>query len=158
MNNIESLVVGVVSGIVTAVILYLLLILFNRIVLPWYRQLVYQGVDIAGKWEEHLDFGNGKTQVITAELTQKANSITGNVTIVKAANGQITRTEIMFIKGTIKDRLFSATLIPVDKKRVGMITTLLEVVGDGGRMSGWASWYDVGMARITGQESEWIRI
>ncbi len=154
MNNIESLVVGVVSGIITAAILHLLFLLFNRIVLPWYRQLVYHGVHIAGKWEEHLDFGNGNAQVSTAELVQKANSVTGNITIVKTTNGQITKTEIMSLKGTIKDRLFNTSLTPVDRQRIGIITILLEVVGDGGKMRGCSSWYDAGAAKITSLSSE----
>lgn len=158
MNNIDSLVVGVVSGIITAAVIHLMLLFFNRVVLPWYRQLVYRGVDIQGRWEEQLDFKNGNTQVLTAELSQKAHAITGTVTVVKSTEGKIVRTEIMSLKGAVKDRLFNGTLVPVDRKRVGVSTQLLEVIGDGGRMRGWTSWYDAKTAKIIAIESEWKRI
>lgn len=158
MNNLQSVVVGVISGIITAAVLHFMVLLFNRIVLPWYRQLVYRGVDISGKWEEHLDFGNGNTQIATAELTQRANAITGSVTVVKTSNGLITKTEILSIKGTIKDRLFNANLTPLDKTRVGIASSLLEVIGDGARMRGCSSWYDSGAAEIQTKCSEWARL
>src|ERR1039457_3383330 len=93
MNNVESLVVGVISGIVTAACIQMLVILTNKVLLPWYRQLLYRGVNIQGKWEQKLDFNNGKTQLITLELAQKAHNITGSVTMVKSTNGEIVRSE-----------------------------------------------------------------
>jgi len=138
--------------------LSLLVLLFNRIIVPWYRQLIYRGVDISGKWEERLDFGNGYAQTVTAELIQKANGITGSATIVKTRQGLITKTEIFSLKGTIRDRLFNATLTPVDNTRVAIASSLLEVVGDGARMSGCSSWYDSSSANILTQLSEWSRV
>jgi hypothetical protein len=158
VNNFESLLIGVVSGIITAAIIHLLVLLFNKVLLPWYRQFVYRGVDIQGKWEENLDFGNGNTQIMTIELSQEAHAIAGSITIVKSTNKQITRTEMMLLKGTVKDRLFNGTIIPVDKKRVGISTILLEIIGDGTRMRGSASWYDVIAARIIAMPTEWKRI
>lgn len=158
MNNIESLVIGVIGGIITAAVIHLLVVLFDKVLLPWYRQLVYRGVEIQGKWEESHEYGNGNTQLVTAELSQKAHAITGSVTIVKSTNGEITRTEIMSLKGAVKDRLFNGTIVPVDKKRVGISTVLLEIIGDGSRMRGSASWYDAGAARITAKPTEWQRI
>ncbi|MBI5186886.1 MAG: hypothetical protein HZA01_14335 [Nitrospinae bacterium] len=158
MSNVESLVIGVISGIITAAVIHLLLVLFDKVLLPWYRQLVYRGVDVQGKWEESLDFGNGNTQITTIELLQKAHAITGSATIVKSTNGEITKTEIMSLKGAIKDRLFNGTIIPVDKKRVGVITALLEIIGDGSKMRGSVSWYDAAAARITANPTEWSRL
>ncbi len=157
MSNSETIILGIISGVITSAVIYLLVIIFNNIVLPWYRALIYCGVSIDGTWKEELDFENGNTQVSTAELTQKANAISGNVTIVKSSNGQITETTIMSLNGIVKDRLFNAKLIPVDKKRVGIITVLAEVVGDGSRMLGQSTWYDAGSAKITGKSSEWTR-
>jgi len=158
MNNAETIILGVVTGIITSAIIYLLVLIFNRIVLPWYRSFIYRDVIIQGSWEETLDFGHGNTQVATTELVQKADAISGNVTVVKSAHGQVTRTEIMTLVGTIKGRLFNATMIPVAKTRVGLNTVLLEVFGDGGRMRGSTAWYDAGSGRITSQSTEWARI
>lgn len=157
MSNSETIILGIVSGIITSAIMYLIIVIFNHIVLPGYRAFVYRGVFIDGTWEEVLDFENGNAQISTAEITQKANSIAGSVTVVKSTNGQVTKTEIMTLCGTLTDRLFNATLVPVDKRRVGIIVVLLEVIGDGGRLRGSTTWYDSRSARITGKGSEWVR-
>ena len=135
-----------------------MLLLFNEIVLPWYRQIIYRGVDIEGKWEEKSSYGNGNTQVKTIEIKQLAHDVSGSATMVKSKNEQIVRTEIMYIKGTIKDRLFNGTLIPADKKRLGSSVWLLEVIGDGSRMRGATSWYDCNAAAIVSKNTEWKRI
>ena len=158
MNNMESLVIGVISGIITAAVIYLLVVLFDKVLLPWYCQLLYRGVDIQGKWEESLSLGDGKTQIVTVELSQKAHAIKGSVTVVKSTNGKIDRTEIMSLEGAVKDRLFNGTIVPVDKKRVGIVTVLLEIIGDGSRMMGSTTWYDVNTAKITTKPTEWKRI
>lgn len=158
MSNAETIILGVVSGVITSTVIYLLILIFNYIVLPWYRSFVYRGVFIEGTWEEELDFDHGNTQVMTVEFNQQANTITGNATVVKSTNGQITKTAIMSLSGTVKDRLFNATLIPVDKKRIGILTILLEVIGDGSRMLGTAIWYDSTSAKIIAQRTEWKRM
>jgi hypothetical protein len=158
MNNVESLVVGVISGIITATIIQMLIILTNQVLLPWYRQLVYRGVNIQGKWEYNLDFNNGNTQLLTLELSQKAHAITGSVTMVKSKNGEIVRTEIMKLTGSVKDRLFNGTIVPTDTKRIGISTILLEIVGDGSKMSGCTMWYDSTAAGIHSMTTILIRL
>ena len=59
MSNSETIVLGIVSGIITSAVIYLFVLIFNHIVLPWYRAFVYRGVGIDGTWEEELDFDHG---------------------------------------------------------------------------------------------------
>jgi len=158
MSSAETVVLGVVSGILTSAAIYLLALIVNRILLPWYRNFVYRDVEIQGSWKEEFDFGNGNTQFTTAELVQKAHTISGRITVVQATDGETTKTETMALIGTVKDRLFSATLTPVSKRRVGIATVLLEVIGDGSRMRGNSSWYDSGSARIASKASQWERL
>ena len=158
MNNIESLVIGVISGVIAAAVIYLLVVLFNKVVLPWYNQLVYRGVEIQGKWEESLEFDYGNTQLATIELSQKAHVIMGSVTVVKSTTGEIVRTEIMSLNGNVNERFFNGTIVPVDKKRVGISTVLLEIIGDGSRMGGSVSWYDANAHIICNKLCEWKRI
>ncbi len=46
MSNSETIILGIVSGIITSAVIYLLVLIFNHIVLPWYRAFVYRGVSI----------------------------------------------------------------------------------------------------------------
>jgi hypothetical protein len=157
MNNIDSLIIGIISGIFTAAVIQLLLLIFNRVLLPWYRQLIYSGIDISGTWTEELNFDNGNKQTLTAELNQNADSISGNIVLAKTKNGEHYKTEAMSLEGRLKDRLLNCVLKHTDKKRLGISTLLLEVVGDGKKMKGQTTWYDAGKATIFSKDTKWIR-
>ena len=59
-----TIILGVVSGIVTTGLLYLLGIIFTKIVLPWYQKLIYKGVDLNGEWRVENKLNNGKEQFL----------------------------------------------------------------------------------------------
>lgn len=63
----------------------------------------------------------------------------------------------MNVKGQVRDRLFTAECESVDPQRIGVMTILLEVVGDGRRMTGVISWYDVRSGRVTAAAVAWRR-
>jgi hypothetical protein len=46
--NWISLFIGIVSGILTTVILWLISILFKNVFIPYFEQLIYKGVNISG--------------------------------------------------------------------------------------------------------------
>ena len=157
MNNSETIIIGVVSGVLTSAFLYIAIQIFNKIILPWYRGVIYSGVNIEGQWIEEHDFGNGNQQSATFRLIQKANSISGSVTVVKSSKGQVTQTDIMNLKGSLKDRLLNVTVTPADSKRLGIGTFLHEITGDATSMEGAVCWYDSGNGSIVSKESTWTR-
>jgi len=154
----QSIVVGVISGVIAAALVQLCLLVFDRILLPWYREIVYHGVIIQGKWEECLTFAPERLQVTTYDLVQKANDVSGSVTCVKTDGGVVARTEVMTLKGSLRDRFFECAIFPVDRSRVAAASVLLEVVGDGSRMFGYTSWYDSNAAVVTSEPVTWTRI
>jgi hypothetical protein len=158
MGNIESLVVGIVSGILTSALIYLFVLIFTRIVLPWYRQLLYRGIEIQGEWTSSTDLGSGLIEEGSIELRQKADSVSGDLSLTKCQDGKIIKTETMRLTGRLKDRFLFASISPVKKSRLGIGTTLLEIVGDGSEMRGCESWYDIGTKSIMSGNIEWKRV
>lgn len=55
MSLSETIVLGVVSGILTLVFIFLCVIIFTKIVIPWYGSIIYSGIDLSGLWEEVVD-------------------------------------------------------------------------------------------------------
>ena len=158
MNAAEAVITGVVSGILTSAVLFLAARLFNVIVLPWYREIVYRGIDIGGIWENRMEL-TGAMQTMKINLRQKADQISGTATISKSyGSGGASSEEAFTVNGNVSDRLFSATMRPTDPQRLGLAILLLEVVGDGRKMVGWTSWYDAKAARILGIATEWARV
>ncbi len=47
-----AVVWGVVAGLLTSPLLFVLGLFFARILIPWYQDLIYQGVDLHALWTE----------------------------------------------------------------------------------------------------------
>src|SRR5277367_4995393 len=48
--NIIEIFIGVLSGIVTTLLIFTVSWIFNNGIAPWYQRLIYKGVDISGDW------------------------------------------------------------------------------------------------------------
>lgn len=143
MNNIGTeVVVGVVTGIVTSLLIFLFLEASKTIILPWYRQFIYKGINISGEWYSTVA---PFPQTIKLELDQKANHITGTATYVNEPEntGEIEKIRTFRVEGNIEDRFVEMSLHHTDKSRIGVVSYLFEVVGDGREMQGASSHYDL---------------
>lgn len=143
---IQEIVVGVVSGILSALLIIVIGAMIQRVVLPWYRSVTYSGVDISGEW--HC-IDPSMAQEITFNLTQKANIVSGFATFTwdhDDTDLQHREFEVVRnfnVSGFIKDRFVQLTLRHIDSKRIGIHSYLLEVCGDGRKMEGIFSFYSV---------------
>jgi hypothetical protein len=147
MNITESIVTGVVSGLLTGALLYLLSRVVQQIVIPWYRELIYTGIDLSGSWEVNPDPPHARHLYI--ELIQKANAISGTAThTVKRpeVGGDPTRT--YRLHGEVRDRFLWIRGHSTDPKRIGVLCYLLESVGDGNTLRGSLSLYDISRSQV----------
>jgi hypothetical protein len=54
-----SLIVGVVSGVVTTILVFSFRIVWKKIIMPWYEERLYQGAKIEGVWSSEITFPAG---------------------------------------------------------------------------------------------------
>ncbi|TSA17858.1 hypothetical protein D4R75_11965 [bacterium] len=145
----ESIVIGVVSGILTSACLLLFVQIFRNVVLPWYQSLVYSGLLIEGTWIATKI--PSSTQDVRLELKQKAHHIEGTATYVLNDTMASTSERIrnFRIAGSIRERFVIMTLQHTDRERIGVAAQLLEVTGDGRRMHGGRVFFNVGNDKIS---------
>ena len=75
MGATESIIVGIVSGLITGSLLFLLGQLFRKAFIPWYREFIYDGILVGGTWYvQSTDPSHHRD--ITIELTQHALYLT----------------------------------------------------------------------------------
>ena len=151
-DHIVSLLIGISSGIVTSIFLLLFAEFVKRVVVPWYRSIIYRGVDISGQWNHIMELTQN-TQLLHMSLKQKANVVIGDIVIVKKYPDGKDIVETMRLKGSISDRILSAEISFSDLQRFGHANLLMEVVADGRTMIGVTSWYDSGLAKILSQDT-----
>jgi hypothetical protein len=146
ISSSESLYIGIVSGILTSALIYLVVSVFEKIIIPWYQEIIYHGTDISGEWEATGE-NIGQTGVFNIE--QKAHKIKGTATWVTNDSAYpIEGIRIFNIGGEISERFVTLILKHKDKRRLGIGSYLIQVVGDGRVMEGFYSFYSVGDSDI----------
>lgn len=140
-----NIVLGIVTGLLTASVLLILKHLFLNSFLPWYRQTMYKGIDLEGNWYLYTD-----TQKTLLELKQTCESLTGKATVqVNDLNDlSIDRHDLHIddirtfdIKGSISERFVLLKLQHTNHSRLGIVTYLLQIDGDGTKLKGQGCWY-----------------
>jgi hypothetical protein len=152
MASIQSTIfLSVLSGIITSTFIYLLIAFSKRVVIPWYQEITYKGVDICGTWYGKVE---GGLQGITLDLHQSANQVTGTATLAteKIMGGHFEPLRIFALHGSIQDRFISLFANHRDKQRLGINSYLLEVIGDGRKLKGIFTYYSVTTSRIVSDE------
>ena len=133
----QTIFVGVFSGVLTAVVLYLIGKLFKHSFLPWYQQKNYQGVNVSGKWHWCIE-GQQKIQL---ELRQFARNLSGTYTVFFSAEQPGGSIHTYKVTGEITDRFVQLSLKNNDETKLGAMVYLLEVVGDGSELKGCCTSY-----------------
>lgn len=158
MEIADSIILGVVSGILTSALIYLILLIGRKLIIPWYQALIYKGIDISGEWYADMEFENGNIQNLKINITQKAYKITALVTISKKiANSDKHEIKTYKHNGEIRERFVTLVGRNIDKQSIGVNSILMEVIGNGKEMKGHTLRYSVTNKEITSGESSWMR-
>jgi hypothetical protein len=158
MTPSQSIIIGVVSGLITGSLVFLLSQIIRKIIIPWYQEFIYSGIIVSGTWEVNTLEQKHHRKIII-ELKQQAHKLTGISTHIaqdEAVPGDQIRTYIL--QGKIHNRFVSLTGESVDSKRLGAVSFLLEIVGDGQVMEGHGSAYSTVTSQITGGNCKFIRL
>lgn len=81
MTTEESIILGVISGVLTATFIFLVKEFWSKILLPWYQGFRYQGADISGSWfaEYKDDSGEHSKSTYSVVLKQSAHKVVGSM-------------------------------------------------------------------------------
>ena len=128
---VEGIIIGVLSGVLSAVFVFLVGLFIKVVVIPWYQTIIYSGVNISGEW--HI-IDPSLAQEITLNLTQKANQISGAAFFIwdHEEDNTLRGYEVVRnfkVEGRIQDRFVQLILTHTDSMRLGINTYLLEVCG-----------------------------
>jgi hypothetical protein len=150
MSSQNEIIVGVISGILTSAILFIAARFFQNTVLPAIRQLVYQGIDVSGSWY----WENRFETVAKMELKQSADRLSGTFTYVNAKRAIF---KSFSVKGQIQDRFIQLILQSNDHQKLGVLSYVFEVVGDGTELRGFSSFYATNSHKIASEQESFFR-
>jgi len=132
---VEQGVVGIVTGIITTVILYTLKVLWSAKITPFLASLSYQGVEIDGHWsgenhESDSETGTSISNECNLFLTQNAHSLKGTFLYKFKSDDKSFSLEFE-VKGYIWEGYITLNYTPKDKRVTSYATSLLKL-HDGG--------------------------
>lgn len=148
INIALNLFLGVLSGVLTSAFIYGSALFLRRVVIPWYQNLVYEGVRIDGVWEMSCP---DMAQMAQMELKQRASVLNGSLTFVlREGEGfrDVERLRTSQVTGRIVDRFITLDYKHTDKSRLGVGGLLFEVIGDGRQLDGVISLYSIRTNRV----------
>ena len=149
---VESIVVGVISGVLTSIAVAAILLFIRKVAVPWYQSITYSGINLSGTWHA---VDPTMAQRIELTITQTAKNIKGQA-IFSHVHGEddderpfdYEPTRTFSLTGITQDRFVTLTLRHTNIDRLGINCYLLEVIGDGRRMAGVFSFYSVNTNQI----------
>lgn len=150
-NTSLSIVIGVVSGTLTSALILLAVNVFNKIIVPWYQAVIYNGVVISGSWHWY----DKDNDCVKIELEQFAGEISGIYTYMNSS--QDGETKNYKVDGRIRDRFVQLNLTSIDPKRLGIISYIFEIVGDGNELRGCSVFYSTNLNRICADTESFYR-
>ncbi len=130
MNLSINIFLGVVSGVITAMLLWLASRFVENSLLPWFKAVRYDGVDVAGEWKEsNRDaFGCMTEHVLTLE--QSALELSGiMITRVRSPGNSFDLT--MRVTGKLWEGYITLSMMPVDRSITSVGIGLLKLHGGG---------------------------
>lgn len=164
MSNIpgisESIIIGVVSGILTSFVVWLVVIAFKKAILPWYQSITYRGVRIHGSW---VGFYEGKEKPSSEDdpdysiiLKQRGHDIEGILTRNRGSGGRRDTKNFIF-NGLFRDGNLVLSYKPEDETRLGVGTYVLQLVEDGREFHGKSLYVTSNNGKVAEFEVIWKR-
>ena len=158
MNYYISILLGVISGILTAVLIWVVYALFyKKIFLPWLETILYKGIIIRGKWNNRETKGDGKTYEMILDIQQSGYNIKGTF----FAGSRTDREDISYysFSGQIINEYIVADYKVTSRERLGMGAFLLKVEAGGKSLLGTIVFVDEGdMSITTFEDVRFIRL
>lgn len=158
----SDITIGVIGGVLAATVVMFFVEVYQKVIIPFMKKLLYSGIYIQGKWETKSEYEYASERILL-DVNQSAQSLFGSVTIVKKFSGisykDTSNEEIISakLKGNINDRFVRISLVFKDNRRLGFGSYLLEVIADGSVMRGVGVWYDTGFSEIRSRNVQFQR-
>ena len=155
MSILQTIVIGIVTGILTTVLLFIFKELFTKVVIPWYQELIYKGVDISGTWIYVSENDDYKCR-FNLTIQQKAHNIRGFLYATQLNDNKNSKCHFV-INGKLWEGYLSLNLEAVDRKSLSFATSLFKVSAGGKQLIGDLSYRNIFEDKVVSEELDFKR-
>jgi len=132
----NSIIIGIISGLVTTFLVVTFKFLWDKAINPWYERRIYKDIDISGQW-----IGRYKNDSYGKELfniTQYAHHIEGNIVTIDGKD----KGNIYNFHGVFKNLILTLSYSSANPKNIDRGTLTLKTENNGSKLIGYCSLYD----------------
>ena len=156
MSVSETIILGIIAGVLTTIFIALSLAVLNSLLIPWYRKIVYPGIDISGEWNTSLQTKDvNETAIMVIE--QRADKISCIMTISIHHSETDIEMKTYKMSGQFEDSFLSLRGKNINNKHIGIDVALLQVINGGNKMIGYEAWFSTIHDEIDSEKMEWKR-
>jgi hypothetical protein len=159
LSNITlSIATGVLSGVITTAFLFIMGKLFYKLVLPWYQNIKYQGVDLEGDWVSELKHGSNIAGKFKMTIQQNAHDLSGTIVCTQGPSPEDTETTLLNLTGITWEGFVTLNIKSIDRKRLSFGTSLLRVTHGGLTLTGIYAYRCLQSDEVEWMEIEWSKV
>lgn len=158
MDSVAIMWRSIGAGIAAGMLLQALAAIFKQIILPWYQQVTFNGVDICGHWYYESVTPSGMKIFGNIQVAQHADQLNVSITKSQSREGSDTiEIKTYKLSGSLRDRLVILGGNNINPKQLGRQVYLLEVVNGGMSLTGSSAWYSPTKQAVDHQYVDWVR-
>jgi|HubBroStandDraft_2_1064218.scaffolds.fasta_scaffold451164_1 hypothetical protein len=126
---------GVVAGVLASALLFVLGLIAQKIVLPWYEAFIFKGVDLRGIWVQEYD-AHGAHYAVQMLIEQRAHRISGSASITKSGSGLQDYVQLFTVEGSTWEGFLTLSLQSTNRKSLSFVAGLVKVKDRGNSLVG----------------------
>ena len=153
----EQMTIGIISGLISAILLGLSLYLFRTVwkfwIEPWYENKLYCDARIDGEWTATLTAHETAPDCENVVIKQTGHAVTGQIECV---SGPDANRKYIFT-GVIRNQILSAYYWNASKGSIDSGSFSLHLEGDGNELNGYSAYYQDQKNNVVGREYKWLR-
>ncbi len=143
MYTLQAVVIGIVTGILTTVLLFFVKQFIQKVAIPWYQELIYQGVDLSGAWKNEYS-GEKKRTKFKLILDQSAHKLKGSLLFIQKEKDKDMESSGEFsVEGYLWEGYATLNFRPKNRKTLSYAAALLKVCNGGTTLQGYLNFRDL---------------
>jgi len=115
LSIFQTVLLGIVSGIATTFILWLVSKMFILWFIPSYQAWRYHGADVSGNWKSDNTYDDGSRVKVSMQLVQHAHTLKGSVFFEIESEHKNVSSNFL-VSGEYWEGYFTITLKSIDRK------------------------------------------
>ena len=125
MTIFSNIFIGVLSGVITSMLLYLVILFLNKVIIPFYQTKIYRWLDIQGNWKAIKEESPSKYQ-FNLQIKQTGHKISWKY-LAKSIHPHDESFADYNFNGLIKDNYILIQYETCNNKTIGLGAFLLKI-------------------------------